>query len=111
MISEEISIPKKGLKFTVLLSEKIHKNHIFVLFSAFNTSDWGNRDELSGEYLGPSKTILNDSALNGIEVCYFKGFRDDNGDGEYPLNINFFQVWIARLAFILIFQVFISSLK
>ena len=65
-------------------------------------SHWGDPNDEN--YLGPSQDILDSTNTTTVDTCYFKAFRDTEAE-DFPLTIEFFHIWIARLAFIIIFQV------
>ena len=69
-------------------------------------SHWGDPNDEN--YLGPDNDILESTNTTTVDTCYFKAFRDTEAE-DFPLTIEFFHIWIARLAFIIIFQV--HSLK
>ena len=75
---------------------------IFCL-TEFNVSHWGDPSDKEN-YLGPDPDILNSTNTTTVDTCYFKAFRDTEAE-DFPLTIEFFHIWIARLAFIIIFQV------
>ena len=81
----------------------------------FNTSDWGdpqcindtNKDNVfvpgNPSYFGPNSVCLNSS--NPVQTCRYRSYRTEAGDGEYELNIEWFRIMVARLLFVLIFEV------
>ena len=87
---------------------------LFIIL-VFNTSDWGdpqcindtNKDNVfvpgNPSYFGPNSVCLNSS--NPVQTCRYRSYRTEAGDGEYELNIEWFRIMVARLLFVLIFEV------
>ena len=97
------------------MHKKLYKNcfkyYFSLFFTEFKISDWGSPGD--PDYLGPSEDVLdhsqpqinNASGDNYIDTCFFKAHRDTTADGTYPFNTSAYHIWMAKLAFVLIFQV------
>ena len=106
---------ESGTKYNQSFLEYWFITHALLILLVFNTSDWGNpqcindtnKDKVSIpgnlSYFGPNSVCLNSS--NPVETCRYRSYRTDVGDGEYELNIEWFRIMVARLLFVLIFEV------
>ena len=76
--------------------------------SAFNTSDYGIRG--SENFTGPTKyNNLTDveAQKDWKESCLFPGFKENQSPYEY--SADFYFVWMGRLAFLVLFQVYSTT--
>ena len=114
-VSNQIWFTPKVAEYNQIFLEYWFITQTLFILLVFNTSDWGDpqcmndssKDNMfvpgNPSYFGPNSVCLNSS--NPVQTCRYRSYRTDAGDGEYELNIEWFRIMVARLLFVLIFEV------
>ena len=91
---------------------------INLIFQVFQTNEWidpnctlVNGEIIPGnsEYFGPNSVCNNETER--VDTCRYRAYRNDPTNSlleKYGLNIEWFQIMVARLVFVVIFEVIIK---